>query len=39
VVGLTAVGRGLLDLGVSVNIGAGLEAAITAIGESALNIA
>jgi pyridoxamine--pyruvate transaminase len=34
VVGLTALGQGLRDLGVHVNVGAGLEAAIAAVAES-----
>lgn len=38
-VGLSAVGRGLLDLGVDVSLGDGLEAATMAIGELALEIA
>lgn len=39
IVGLSALARGLLDLGVAVGVGDGLEAATTAIGELALEIA
>jgi pyridoxamine---pyruvate transaminase len=38
VVGLTALGRGLLDLGVAVSLGDGLEAAAVTIGELTLEI-
>ncbi len=36
VVGLAALGRGLVDLGAELNIGAGLEAALATIGETQL---
>jgi pyridoxamine--pyruvate transaminase len=39
IVGLTALGRGLIDLGVPVSLGEGLEAAATAIAESTLRLA
>ena len=38
VVGLTALGRGLMDLGVAVNLGEGLEAAAMAVGELPVDV-
>jgi hypothetical protein len=38
VVGLSALGRGLMDLGVAVNLGEGLEAAAMAIGDLSVDV-
>jgi hypothetical protein len=38
VVGLSALGRGLMDFGVSVNLGEGLEVAAMAVGDLPVDV-